>query len=416
MDNSTTARRLREQIAKFSGVVSGGLGKVQARFVCEMLYGIQASESVMLSAVARTLQEPIRVKKTHERLVRQLERRGLGRRLQSNLLEQAARRVGTETLLVLDVSELTKRYARKMQYLCRVRDGTDGEIKPGYWTMNVVATDLEGEQLVPLYQKLYSADAPGFESENIEMLTAIDAVCEHTAGRGIWVIDRSGDRREIIEPMVKAQRRFIIRLRGDRHLVCAGRTSLAVDIAQRCRCPYAETVVKGKGADRKLYHISFGYRRVKLPWSERQLWMLVVKGFGDSPLMLLTTEALRRNRKLLWSLARSYFRRWSIEETIRYIKQCYALENVRVLRYTSLQNLYVLVLLAAHFACAVLGFSAKLQVMSGHLLKAAKRIFDIPQFFYYALADGIKAIFARYPGQPKPLSPPTRAQLTLFPT
>ena len=68
------------------------------------------------------------------------------------------------------------------------------------------------------------------------------------------------------------------------------------------------------------------------------------------------------------------------------------------------------------FACAVLGFSAKLHVMSGHLLKAAKRIFDIPQFFYYALADGIKAIFARYPGQPKPLSPPTRAQLTLFPT
>jgi len=155
MDNSTTARRLREQIAKFSGLVSGGLGKVQARFVCEMLYGIQACESVMLSAVARTLQEPIRVKKTHERLVRQLERRGLGGQLQSNLLKQAASRVGQDTLLVLDVSELTKRYARKMQYLCQVRDGTDGEIKPGYWTMNVVATDLEGEQLVPLYQKLY---------------------------------------------------------------------------------------------------------------------------------------------------------------------------------------------------------------------------------------------------------------------
>ena len=416
MDHSTAARRLRGQIAKFSGVVSRGLGKVQCRFVCEMLYGIQASQSVMLSAVARTLQEPIPVKKTHERLVRQLERRGLGGRLQSNLLEHAASRVGQDTLLVLDVSEVTKRYARKMQYLCQVRDGTDGEIRPGYWTMNVVATDMQGTQLVPLYQKLYSADAPGFESENIEMLTAMDAVCEHTAGGGIWVIDRGGDRREIIEPMLNARRRFIIRLQGARHLVCANKTMLAVDIAHGCPCPYAQTVVKGKGADRKPYRISFGYRRVKLPWSERQLWMLVVKEFGDTPLMLLTTEALRRNRNLLWSVARSYFRRWSIEETIRYIKQSYALENVRVLRYTSLQNLYVLVLLAAHFACAVLALSAKLQVMSGHLLKAAKRIFDIPQFFYYALADGIKAIFARYPGQPRPASRRTRAQLTLFPT
>jgi hypothetical protein len=270
-----------------------------------MLYGIQASQSVMLSAIARTLQESIRVKKTHERLVRQLQSLGLGRRLQSNLLKQAARRVGQDTLLVLDVSEETKRYARKMQYLCQVRDGTDGEIRPGYWTMNVVATDLQGTQLVLLYQKLYSADAPGFDSENIEMLTAMEAVCEHSKAVGIWVIDRGGDRREIIEPMLNARRRFIIRLQGARHLVCANRTMLAVDIAHGCPCPYGETVLKGKGADRKLYRISFGYRRVKLPWSERQLWMLVVKGFGNTPLMVLTTEPLRRNRKLLWTALRS---------------------------------------------------------------------------------------------------------------
>jgi hypothetical protein len=39
----------------------------------------------------------------------------------------------------------------------------------------------------------------------------------------------------------------------------------------------------------------------------------------------------------------------------------------------------------------------------------------MPHFFYYAVADGIKGIFARYPGQPKPPSPPPRPQLTLLP-
>ena len=40
--------------------------------------------------------------------------------------------------------------------------------------------------------------------------------------------------------------------------------------------------------------------------------------------MLLTMERLRRNRKILWRMVRSYFRRWAIEETIRFIKQSYS--------------------------------------------------------------------------------------------
>jgi hypothetical protein len=184
-------------------------------------------------------------------------------------------------------------------------------------------------------------------------MAAVKAVSQRTRRRGIWVIDRGGDRKGgVIVPMVNERVRFIIRLRGDRHLVWHKEKQLAVDITQGCPCPYAETVIKSKGAERKIYRICFGYRRVKLPGCARQLWMLVVKGFGDTPLMLLTTEALRRNRKVLWKCARRYFRRWAIEETIRYIKQSYDLENVRLLRYRALQNLVVLVLLASHFACA----------------------------------------------------------------
>ncbi|MBF0405694.1 MAG: transposase [Nitrospirae bacterium] len=47
-----------------------------------------------------------------------------------------------------------------------------------------------------------------------------------------------------------------------------------------------------------------------------------------------------------------YMRRWAIEETNRFIKQSYDLEDVRVHR--SLQNLMQLVLAAAYFASVVL--------------------------------------------------------------
>ena len=47
----------------------------------------------------------------------------------------------------------------------------------------------------------------------------------------------------------------------------------------------------------------------------------------------------------------------------------------------------------------VLDRGAKLRVMAGHVLKAAKRVFGIPDFHYYAIADGLMSIFLRYPGK-----------------
>ncbi len=70
-----------------------------------------------------------------------------------------------------------------------------------------------------------------------------------------------------------------------------------------------------------------------------------------------------------------------------------------MLGYRSLQNLMVLVLAASYFAAVVLDRGAKLRVMAGHVLKAAKRVFGIPDFHYYAIADGLMSIFLRYPGK-----------------
>ncbi len=130
-----------------------------------------------------------------------------------------------------------------------------------------------------------------------------------------------------------------------------------------------------------MYQLDFGYRKVYLPEREEALWLLVVHGFGKEPMMLLTTEPLRKNRKVLWRIIESYIRRWTIEETIRFIKQSYEVEDVRVLGYRSLQNLMPLVLAA------------------GYVLRAAKRLFGIPDFHYYAIADGLTSIFIRYPGR-----------------
>ena len=96
-----------------------------------------------------------------------------------------------------------------------------------------------------------------------------------------------------------------------------------------------------------------------------------------------------------------YLTRWRIEETIRFTKQSYDLEDIRVMTYDRLRNMVALVNAAAFFTAVVLGHRVKLHVLASHLITAAKRLFGVPNFRYYALlADGIAEICARCPRRP----------------
>ena len=66
------------------------------------------------------------------------------------------------------------------------------------------------------------------------------------------------------------------------------------------------------------------------------------------------------------------------------------LEDVWCLTYRRLQTLMVLVTAAAYFAAVYLGLRMKLRVLADHILRASKRVFGIPDFRLYALADGIR--------------------------
>jgi len=203
---------LRGQIVRFSGEVSRGLCKTARRFVCEALYGITASESVMLSEIGRTLDEEIRLKKTETRLSSQLGREQLKECVEKNLLSLGASRIGRETLLIVDISDIAKRYACRMEYLAQVRDGSSKEIAVGYWTVQVVGAEVEGVHITPLVHRLYSQNAPGFVSENEEILGAVRDVSRAVGDRGIYVIDRGGDREKLLYPFLREKRRFMVRL------------------------------------------------------------------------------------------------------------------------------------------------------------------------------------------------------------
>lgn len=415
MHPARLAAKIQGQIERFSGKLSRDLSKPAARMVREVLVGVQARGSVRLSEIARALDEPVAMKKVIERLGRHLERPEVRRQVQENLLEVGAGRIGEETLLIVDPSDISKPHARRMEHLARVRDGSTGELTKGYWCCQVVGVERDSAEVIPLYQALYSQKAPDFVSENEEVLKASEAVLKATGGRGVLVIDRGGDREKLIRPFLEAERDFVIRMRGDRHVDYRRRLQTVEALAERCRPKHWKTVVREDGATEKVYRLAFGGLKVRFPGSSVALSLLVVWGLGARPLMLLTTLPFG-SKKRAWRIVESYLGRWKVEETIRFIKQSYDLEDIRLLRYERLRTMAVLVMAVAYFACVHLGRRAKLRILAAHVYQASKRIFGLAEFRFYAVAEGIQhVLYGRSRGVKPPNPPPWTPNLSLFP-
>ena len=331
MNYIKTARKLSNKINEFSGYVSTKLDKTAKRFISEAIYGIISSQSVLLTEIGRSIESDVSLKKTEDRYCRQLRKKDIWENIHKNILEQSSPKITGDSLLILDLGDIKKTYAKKMQYLAKVRDGSQqGEIVKGYWTNQVIATELKSREVIPLYSDIYSQNSPEFKSENEQIIKAIEMVSSHIENKGIWVMDRGSDRDILYNYLLKSNnpKRFIIRMRGDRNIIYSNKIHNALELAENTKCPYRQTIVKIDNGKEKIYHISYGYRKIKLPMhKDKQLYMLVVKGFGRKPMMLITTEPLSRNKEVLQRILESYLTRWKIEETIRFIKQEYDLED-----------------------------------------------------------------------------------------
>ena len=141
MYDTTIAAKLLGQLDSFLGRISPHFHKPVARFIGDMMYGIMAEKDVKLTSVVRALKEKITAKKVEDRLSRMLSSEGLERDLHDVIAAEGSAKVHRDTLIILDQSDVQKPYARKMEHLAKVWDGSKGEVGDnlGYWDCMAVA-------------------------------------------------------------------------------------------------------------------------------------------------------------------------------------------------------------------------------------------------------------------------------------
>jgi hypothetical protein len=212
--------------------------------------------------------------------------------------------------------------------------------------------------------------------------------------------------------------RFVVRERGDRHVLLSGERRHAVATAvRRCRTEIEREVEIEKEGCRRTYTLRLGTLPVRMP--ERpdvQLWLVVIHGFGKEPIMLLTNVGPSTGREHAVWIGDVYLTRWKCEETYRFLKQSDNLEDVRVRDYTALRNVYVLLNAVMYFVSVVIGTKARLSLLFRELCVKAKRFFEVAGFYQYAVADGIhRLLFASQGGVSPPGPPRDTRRLGLFP-
>ena len=101
--------------------------------------------------------------------------------------------------------------------------------------------------------------------------------------------------------------------------------------------------VQGLNSLNPTQFIHFGYLPVRLPTApERALSLVVVRGIGSVPILLLTTEPTRSNRAVLTALVESYLRHWRVKLTTSHFYSRHRFSKIRVLSYDRIRNLAAL--------------------------------------------------------------------------
>src|ERR1700751_5693918 len=338
-------KEVRRRLYSFSRKVASEFSDSRRRrFIEAMIAGLVIGGHVHLSKIARAISRgDTDIHGVEKRLSKHLASEHWDMTpVADRLLAESAAMVDDDTILVADLTDMAKPYARVLEGLGKVHDGSKPSkpIVSGYAVFESYVR-VGRWQLFPIIVEPMKAYTGAPISENSELLQHVGQVHQATGGRGTWVLDRGFDRDELMLPWLKQKVAFVIRQRGDRHVYAAdGRKGSVADWAASLRPPaWPRPWPKGGHT---------ACRSVWLPEAPEQELLLVARwrNPGAEPLMLLVSPAGRRpGRRAEW-FVKAYRQRWGVEDATWGIKQRFHLELFLVRSWMSIRRLLWLVALA----------------------------------------------------------------------
>ena len=263
-----------------------------------------------------------------------------------------------ELALVLDGMELRRAGAHAQEYLMSVR-ALDGSLVNGYRSFNVLGMGKEARGL--LYHKLFSSNTPDFSSENVEIKAAINqteqALIDYP-GAKTWVMDMGFDNDDVwweiwkhpnshmvnrvyhMERIVEWQtasgqwqeRYLDATFQYMKHLATI-ETELEVRLQGQKYARRQKVTVELSAVPIRVYDPQDKSRT-------KPVWLVRAKVVGavGKPWYLLTDWSVTDADSAV-RIFRFYRRRWAVEDTFKFIKTSFGIEEVQMLSFEAVRRL-----------------------------------------------------------------------------
>lgn len=383
---------IKRDLTSFSAKISQGLKRPQQKFIHQMIYGILAGNKLHLSEITRSLKEEATLKKTIDRLSRNLNAFQEKQSLMQNYLTLVKQHIKDDyAVIVIDNSDIAKPASRKLEALSEIRDGSTGEVTQGYLTIEAAVLSESGKMPLPVYEKVFSAAENGFVSETHENLCCLKSLSENFSRKCIRTLDRGFDANDYYRYFLKRSERFVIRAKKNRNVIYKGKTCNIMDVAAQYKGNYCMNF-KDKSGKRVTCKMScIPVRLCEFP--SKELTLVAVYGFGAEPMLLLSNLSMQEKKRLCHIVTKVYLMRWRIEEYFKFKKQQFELEDLRVMSLQSIRNLNML----ATIATGYIGLTSSAHSESiylAELKECSKRIYGVPKFVFYALGYAIERVLS----------------------
>ena len=126
-------RQSSKTFQKFIAQLTCRLTRPRKKFISQLLCGIVFAGDLVLTNVAARIPQPAGISAIAKRFRRQLsDSRSSFRRLLFNYLSLPAKKLDADSLFIMDLSDLAKPHAKKMENIALVRDGDKGCLVNGY--------------------------------------------------------------------------------------------------------------------------------------------------------------------------------------------------------------------------------------------------------------------------------------------
>lgn len=309
---------IQDSIRNNSRSILKDLTKPQRKAISEVIRGLFTKATPILRHLAQDLTKT--AKKQGEKYAYHLGGVDLTKKVDDFAMRRIKQEKNKTTIIAYDLTDISKPFAKKMEGLTKVWDGSQRKVSPGYSLHGVGINNL----LVKL--QVHPANTHTINQIRRQIVSDLAAFLDY---EGIWVFDRGNDSKAFFKFLRhKLNLQFIARLKVNR-----------------------QVVIKKTGVLKKIENLKPGRYRIYLmdhynnKVDTRYEYTLVIdKHLKNKPPIRLLCHLKKHHSKK--QIVTMYLERWGVENLFKRTKQKFNLEKIRVLDHQKFVNVVSLIQLA----------------------------------------------------------------------